>query len=137
MAMTDETRASLVETARGAMAQSYSPYSHFPVGAALLCEDGSVVTAANVENASYPLALCAERAAVAVAVASGRRTYAMIAVASRGTPPATPCGACRQVLFEFNPAMEILVAGASGPFSRHRLQDLLPFAFGPESLNDG
>jgi cytidine deaminase len=128
-------RARLVEAARAAMAMSYSPYSGFPVGAALLTEAGDVIVGTNVENASYSLTLCAERAAVARAVARGVRRFRAVAVASRGRPPASPCGACRQVLAEFSPGMEVLVAGVEGAYSRYLLTDLLPAAFGPESLH--
>lgn len=128
------SRERLVAAARDAMRLSYSPYSHYPVGAALLLEDGRVVQGANIENAAYPVSLCAERAAVAVALAHGAATFLAVAVASGGDPPAPPCGACRQVLAEFNPTLPVLVAGTSGPASLYRLDELLPWSFGPAHL---
>jgi cytidine deaminase len=131
----DQTEARLLRAAQAAMAMSYSPYSHYPVGAALLLADGRIVSGANIENAAYPVSLCAERAAVAVALAAGQREFAAIAVASRGTPPAPPCGACRQVLSEFNPVLPVLVTGESGPaVARYTLDELLPWSFGPQHL---
>jgi cytidine deaminase len=128
----DEAR--LVTAARAAMAHSYSPYSHYPVGAALLTASGEIWTGTNVENASYPLGICAERAAVASAVSAGQRDFVAVAVATASAPAASPCGACRQVLNEFNPGMAVLVAGPDGPARHYRLSDLLPHAFGPELL---
>lgn len=132
-----ESRERLVLAARDAMRLSYSPYSHYPVGAALLLADGRVMQAANIENAAYPVSLCAERAAVAAALAAGSREFRAIAVASRGDPPAPPCGACRQVLSEFNPGLPVLVAGESGAATLYNLQDLLPWSFGPKHLAHG
>src|SRR5579875_1789427 len=121
----------LVTAARDAMRLAYAPYSHYPVGAALLLDDGRIIAAANIENAAYPVSLCAERAAVATALAAGGRRFRAVAVASRGDPPAPPCGACRQVLAEFNPDLWVLVAGTSGAATLHRLSALLPLSFGP------
>ncbi len=132
--MDEETEVRLLQAARAAMALSYAPYSHYPVGAALLLEDGRIVSGANIENAAYPVSLCAERTAVAAALSFGRRDFMAIAVASRGDPPAPPCGACRQVLSEFNPSLRVLVAGESGPAVHHNLADLLPWSFGPRHL---
>jgi cytidine deaminase len=137
--VTDEEVRTLVEAARAARDKAYAPYSEFRVGAALLAEDGSVVTGANVENASYGLSMCAERAAVAGAVAAGHRDFRAIAVAAGGTRPTTPCGACRQVLREF-PAGTGLVVIAVGETGDEQLQAtvgrLLPHGFGPESLRE-
>jgi cytidine deaminase len=130
----EETAERLIAAARDAMRLSYSPYSGYPVGAALLVDGGHVIAAANIENAAYPVSLCAERAAVAAALSAGYRNLLAIAVASRGDPPAPPCGACRQVLSEFNLEMPVLVAGETGPASRHSLDALLPFSFGPKNL---
>jgi cytidine deaminase len=107
------------------------------VGAALLTEQGDVVTAANVENASYGLAICAERSAVVAAVAAGSRSFLAIAVAGNGSDPVTPCGACRQVLREFprGAELEVLCAGESGDaLVTTTLGALLPESFGPEDL---
>lgn len=119
--------------ARAAMRHAYAPYSGYPVGAAVQAEgrsgEGALFMGVNVENASYPLAICAERTAVGVAVAAGVRRLSAVAVASRGEPPATPCGACRQVLAEFNPEMLVLVGGPEGDWARYTLGELLPHPF--------
>lgn len=128
----------LIAAAREAAAQSYSPYSRFPVGAALLFADGAVVTGTNIENASYGLGLCAETVAVGKAMADGKRGgLVRVAVTGPGEDPITPCGRCRQVLNELaqlgGTDPEILCVG---PAQTHRvkLSDLLPHAFGPASL---
>ncbi len=128
----------LIDAAREAARLSYSPYSGFPVGAALRFADGSVVTGTNIENASYGLALCAETVAVGKAMADGVRG-GLIAVAVTGpaAEPITPCGRCRQVLNELaqlgGSDPEVLCVGAS-EVRRVRLSELLPHAFGPASL---
>lgn len=134
--MTDED---LIAAAREAAGRSYSPYSNFAVGAALLFEDGNVVTGANVENASYGLALCAETVAVAKAMSQGvRGGLAKIAVTGPGADPITPCGRCRQVLNELaqlgGTDPEVLCVGPD-EVRRTTLSALLPDAFGPASLN--
>ena len=135
----DET---LIAAARSAAANSYSPYSSYPVGAALLFTDGGVVTGTNIENASYGLALCAETVAVAQAMAEGRRG-GLIAVAVTGPQdraggaPITPCGRCRQVLNELaqlgGTDPDVLCVGADA-VEKVKLSALLPHAFGPASL---
>ena len=120
-----------------AIAVAGNAYSGFRVGAALLTSQGDVVTAANVENASYGLAICAERSAVVAAVAAGSRRFLSIAVAGNGPDPVTPCGACRQVLREFPSGadLEVLCAGESGDkLLTTTLGALLPESFGPEDL---
>jgi cytidine deaminase len=127
----------LIAAARAARALAYAPYSGYRVGAALLTSSGAVVQAANVENASYSLALCAERAVVVAAIAAGHRRFEAIAVAADGPEPATPCGACRQVLREFPRALElrVLCAGESGDqVVVSTLGDLLPASFSAERL---
>jgi len=128
---------SLVEAARSARSLAYAPYSGYRVGAALRVEGGKVIRAANVENASYGMTICAERAAVAVAVAAGHRRFEAIAVAADGEQPASACGACRQVLREFPPYgdLRVLLAGESGDqLVDTTLEALLPGGFGPERL---
>jgi cytidine deaminase len=127
----------LVAAARAARERAYAPYSGFRVGAALLTDQGDVVTAANVENASYGLAICAERSAVVAAVAAGSRRFEAIAVAGNGPDPVTPCGACRQVLREFPKGvdLEVLCAGEAGEaLLTTTIGSLLPDSFGPEQL---
>ena len=133
--MTDEA---LIAAACEAARNSYSPYSHFPVGAALRFADGSVVTGTNVENASYGLALCAETVAVGKAMADGiRGGLEAVAVTGPGTDVITPCGRCRQVLNELaqlgGTDPDILCVGPD-EVRRLKLSDLLPHAFGPASL---
>lgn len=91
----------LLAAAHAVRAQSHSPYSRYPVGAALLARDGRVFVGANVENRSYGLALCAERSAIATAISAGAREFAAIAVVTSSSPPAAPCGLCRETLAEF------------------------------------
>ncbi|HSV55563.1 MAG TPA: cytidine deaminase [Magnetospirillaceae bacterium] len=119
----------LFRAARLATDRSYSPYSRFRVGAALLCEDGSVVTGANVENRSFGLTICAERSAVVAAVSSGRSRYLALAVCTPDAAyPVSPCGACRQVLGEFaDPSMQVVYGHGEAIEARTTLGDLLPF----------
>lgn len=136
MTMTDED---LIAAARAAAENAYAPYSRFPVGAALRFADGSVVTGANVENASYGLALCAETVAVAKAMADGvRGGLEAVAVIGPGREPLTPCGRCRQVLNELaslgGTDPEVLCVGPDA-VRRKKLSALLPDAFGPASLD--
>ena len=138
--MNRPSAAELVAAARAARERAYAPYSGFRVGAALLTEQGDVITAANVENASYGLAICAERSAVVAAVAAGSRRFLAIAVAGNGPDPVTPCGACRQVLREFprGAALAVLCAGARGEAVRPPPRGApLPESFGPEALDPG
>jgi cytidine deaminase len=138
-AVSDEDR-SLVAAARAARERAYAPYSGYRVGAALRTERGEVVTAANVENTSYGLTICAERAAVAAAVAAGHRRFEAVAVAADGPELASPCGACRQVLREFpaGPGLRVLLAAESGDeIMTATLEELLPHGFGPERLPRG
>lgn len=125
----------LLAEAEAARASAYAPYSRFAVGAALLGAEGRIVRGANVENASYGLTICAERAAVAAAVAQGLRAFRAVAVVGpAGANPCWPCGACRQVLWEFAPALWVVVEGPEGQPLVRRLAELLPEAFGPHAL---
>ncbi len=124
----------LAERARTAQALAYAPYSHFPVGAALLTEDGRVFVGANVENASYGLTVCAERTAVFQAVLAGARRIRAIAICTNLSPPAAPCGMCRQTLAEFAEEAEIVLLSPTGPAQKTTLSSLLPLAFRPSAL---
>ncbi|MEP6868158.1 MAG: cytidine deaminase [Novosphingobium sp.] len=135
-------RDSLIAAARAAAARGYAPYSRFPVGAALGFADGSVVSGANVENASYGLSLCAETAAVAAAMNLGKRggLVAVAVIGTTSTLPVTPCGRCRQVLSELaqlggTDPLVWCVGGES--VLELRLSELLPHAFGPATLSQG
>ena len=127
----------LLEEAERARAHSYSPYSRFPVGAALLARDGRVFTGTNVENASFGLGICAERAAVFRAVSEGVRAFAGIAIAAPAGAVATPCGACRQVLEEFAPGAWVAWRDADGRPVRRRLSALLTHPFTAAQLPGG
>ena len=130
----------LVRAACEARLRSYSPYSRFRVGAALLGRSGKVYTGTNVENASFGLSICAERAAVFRAVAEGEREFEAIAVCADGLVPTPPCGACRQVLLEFGPDMVLLMAGDKGPdgtVKRYTVSELVPEAFSTFSPGAG
>jgi cytidine deaminase len=124
----------LVVAARDARERAYAPYSSFLVGAALLTGDGTVIPGSNVENASYGLAMCAERTAVFRAASEGVRDLEAVAVVGSNQQPAWPCGACRQVLWEFGPEMIVVSEGLDGTRAEHALADLLPMAFGPADL---
>ena len=136
-----ELDARLVDAAREAMTLAYAPYSGFRVGAALLCDDGSpegaIVVGCNVENASYPAGICAERVAVGAAVARGLRRFRAIAVATEADEPTPPCGICRQVLVEFNPALPVLGNARDGRVTHWTLDALLPAPFLPDSMTRG
>jgi cytidine deaminase len=131
-------RDALIAAARAAADSAYAPYSDFAVGAALRFDDGAVVTGCNVENASYGLALCAETVAVAKAMADGRRGgLVAVAVAGPGAAPVTPCGRCRQVLYELaalGGTDPLVWSSGEREIREHRLSELLPNAFGPRNL---
>ncbi len=125
----------LVDLAFTMLERSYVPYSHFPVGAALLCADGTVFTGCNVENAAYGSTICAERTAVVKAVSEGHRDdWTALAVVGNGGDYCWPCGACRQMLHEFCPELTLLVARGDREFVRLSLAELFPHGFGPKSL---
>lgn len=125
----DET---LLKLAKEAQKRSYSPYSRFSVGAALIAEDGRIYQGCNIENASYGVGICAERTAVFKAVSEGAKAFTAIAIAADTI--AWPCGACRQVLNEFAPDIRVLVTDAAGNTEEKNLRELLPNSFGPEKL---
>ena len=126
----------LVDLAFTMLERSYVPYSHFPVGAALLCADGAVFTGCNVENAAYGSTICAERTALVKAVSEGHRDgFVKLAVVGNSRDYCWPCGACRQMLYEFAPQLTLLVARGAGDFVTLPLHELLPHGFGPKDLD--
>ena len=116
----------LFAAAKKAREQAYAPYSEFTVGAAVLTKSGKVFVGCNIENASLGLTVCAERSAVAAAVVAGERDFEAIAIVVNSKKPALPCGACRQVLAEFNPSMKVFVATTGGEEQHFSLTTLLP-----------
>jgi cytidine deaminase len=126
----------LLVRARSVRERAYAPYSGFSVGAALESDDGSIHVGCNVENASYPLGVCAERSAVAAAVAAGRSSFRMLALSASGSEPVPPCGGCRQVLAEFaaksGADLRVVAESVSGVRREWTLAQLLPDPFSLE-----
>jgi len=128
--------AELVEAAIAVRTHSYSPYSGYSVGAAVLDEKGRIHSGTNVENAAYPDGVCAETAAIAAMIAGGGRRIEAVAVAGPEGEPCTPCGGCRQRIREFAaPETPILICDPDGARARFTLTDLLPASFGPGNLS--
>ena len=125
------TKEELCAKATAMLDMAYVPYSHFPVGAALECDDGTVYTGCNIENAGYTPTNCAERTAVFKAVSEGHLKFTRIAIAARTERFTAPCGVCRQVLAEFNPelTMEVILVNQEGKTLELTLKDLLPYSF--------
>ena len=130
-ARVDELR----DAAFAALENAYAPYSDFRVGAAILAHDGSDGVGCNVENASYPAGMCAERMAVGALAARGVRRFDLLVIATEADSPTPPCGVCRQVLAEFAPALPIVSVTRSGTAERWSLADLLPSPFTPAHLH--
>jgi cytidine deaminase len=134
--LTSEMRDELVRAAMESRQWAYAPYSHYPVGAALLADSGRIYSGVNVENAAYPNGICAERTAVYKAVSEGERHFTAIAVVTANG--GTPCGACRQVMSEFGLEMQVLIADQTGKIVLDiDVAGLLPGAFGPDQLPGG
>jgi cytidine deaminase len=133
MKLTDAVVDRLVEAAGAVRRRAHAPYSNFAVGSAVLDGDGEIHRGCNVENASYGLSVCAERHAVAAAVASGAKRLIAVAVVTDTSPPTSPCGACRQVLREFGD-VQVILANLQGDRTMTSIAELLPDAFGPEVL---
>ena len=129
-----ESANDLRDTAFAAMENAYAPYSKFRVGAAVRTTSGEVIAGCNVENAAYGEALCAERVAIAAAVARGMKEFEEIAIASESDEPAAPCGSCRQTMSEFAPDLKITSYSGNGKQVTWRLSDLLPEAFASNHL---
>ena len=128
------TREELKAAAVTMLDRAYCPYSHFAVGAALECADGTVFTGCNIENAAFSPTICAERTAVAKAVSEGHTDFVRIAIAGRSADFCVPCGVCRQVLREFAPGIEVICLNGTGEAPVFTLSELLPHSFGPEFL---
>ena len=122
----------LVRLAQEEMQHAYAPYSNFRVGAAVLAASGKVYLGCNVENASYGLAICAERVAIFNAISAGEKDLEAIAIMSSGEERVTPCGACRQVMAEFNPDLQLILADDKGNYQEYTLAELLPEMFSLE-----
>jgi cytidine deaminase len=122
----DET---LIDAARRAREHALASFSQFKVGAALETADGQIITGCNIENATYGLTLCAERVAMFKALSEGHLRFTRIAIVANTDQPTPPCGACRQILWEFGGELEIILANLNAPRGRYQLRDLLPLPF--------
>ena len=135
-ALNAEIRQRLIQAATEVRQNAYVPYSHYPVGAAILTASGKVYTGCNVEIASYGATMCGERTAAFKAVSEGERDFLAVAVVTSNG--ATPCGICRQVLYEFGPYMQVIALDAEGRVQwEGTLDELLPHGFGPKKLAEG
>jgi cytidine deaminase len=132
--MDSKTATHLIEAARTALAFSYSPYSRYPVGAAVLIEGGKIFTGTNIENSSYSLTLCAERVAVSKAVSQGHHRIQAVAVVCAAGNECMPCGACRQVIFEFSLDAKIVIEVRNGEPKVISINELLPLPFSAKDL---
>ena len=129
------TKENLIQLAAEAATRAYAPYSKFLVGAALETADGQIFTGCNVENASYGLGRCAEQTAIQKMVSEGVQSFTRIAVYTHASPPSSPCGACRQILFEFAPDAIVYMTNHKGEVIESTVRDLLPLGFGPKDLD--
>ena len=132
----DEKIARLLGLAIEARKNSYSPYSNFPIGAALLCKNGEIYTGTNVENASYGLTNCAERTAIFKAVSEGVREFDTMVVVADTERPIPPCGACQQVILEFGEDIQVILANLKGDYQQYQIKDLLPGAFNRKDMEN-
>ena len=119
----------LIAAARSARLNAHAEFSHFKVGAALETADGTIIAGCNIENATYGLTICAERVAMFKALSEGHRRFTRMAVVADTVAPTSPCGACRQVLWEFGQDLEIVLANLTEVTGRHQMAELLPLAF--------
>ncbi|GEL76190.1 cytidine deaminase [Tenuibacillus multivorans] len=128
----------LIKEATEMLDRAYVPYSNFPVGAALITEDGKVYRGCNIENAAYPVSCCAERTAIFKAISEGERDFQAMAVIAHTSRPVPPCGSCRQVMSEFfNKEMPIYICSKNQEYKEVRVEELLPFSFNQEDLSKG
>jgi cytidine deaminase len=125
----------LIDAAIAVRLKAFAPYSRFQVGAALEADDGTIIVGCNVESASYGLTLCAERVAICKGVSEGIRQFRRVAIVTDTPQPTAPCGACRQLLWEFAPEAEVLLANLTGTVVRFTMRELLPYAFDAKQLN--
>ena len=128
------TEKELCQKAMDMMEVAYCPYSHFPVGAAVECSDGSVFTGCNIENAAYGAGICGERTAMSKAVSEGHRDFVRIAIAGKSDDFCVPCGICRQFMMEFAPNLEIICLNGKGESKKFTLPELLPYGFNGDYL---
>ncbi|HER23585.1 MAG TPA: cytidine deaminase [Candidatus Atribacteria bacterium] len=124
----------LIREAEKARKRAYSPYSKFPVGAAVLCGDGKIFTGCNIENASFGLSLCAERTAIFKAISEGSTKFEAIAIIGDTVKPCSPCGSCRQVISEFSEDVYLIMANLRGEVKVKKINELLPEAFSKNDL---
>jgi len=124
----------LISEAEKARKRAYTPYSKFQVGAAVLCDDGKIFAGCNIENASFGLAVCAERVAIFKAISEGSTKFEAIAVVGDTDKPCSPCGACRQVISEFGEDIPLIMANLKGDVKIKKIKELLPEAFGKNDL---
>lgn len=128
------TEQELCRLATAMLDRAYCPYSHFPVGAALECSDGTVFTGCNIENAAYGATVCAERTAIFKAVSEGHRDFTRLVIAGRSADFCVPCGTCRQVMLEFAPELEVICLNGAGEAKHFALRELLPYSFDKDFL---
>jgi cytidine deaminase len=124
----------LISEAEKARKRAYTPYSKFQVGAAVLCDDGKIFTGCNIENASFSLAVCAERVAIFKAISEGSTKFEAMAVVGDTDKPCSPCGACRQVISEFSEDIPLIMVNLKGDAKIKKIKELLPEAFGKNDL---
>ncbi len=128
----DDNVNNLIEMARNARKKAYAPYSGFKVGAALICDDGTIYTGCNIENISFTPTVCAERTAIFKAISEGNKEFSKISVITGDSKPSPPCGVCRQVLSEFvGPDFEVILATTSGEVEILKFKELFPYTFEP------
>ncbi|MCL1940673.1 MAG: cytidine deaminase [Synergistaceae bacterium] len=131
----DDIKNKLINAARAVRENAYAPYSGFKVGAAILAEGGNIYAGCNVENASYGLTICAERNAIAALIAGGERRPLSIAIVAKEGVTCPPCGACRQVLMEFNPDLEIILESGDNGYEFLKLSEILPLSFSTKDIS--
>ncbi len=124
----------LLEAAQAARKRAYVPYSRYPVGAALLCGSGKIYPGCNIENAAYPVCMCAERTALFAAIAAGEREFVALGVIANADRPVPPCGTCRQALFELAPDLTVILANLTGEQYQTTPRELLPAGFSASDI---